>query len=208
MYTTENVLKKYIRHILLEASKKIRIKPSIDHNDLFVMYLQNMFQGHPNDSLPFINAVYTSTSKRNKLLKRFYELKRLKMSKSQNVYDTFFTYIDKKVFDNDNIFKKEMLGEFFLENEVKPIDLFYFLKKYFIKFKPKRVKGKLKGMESWSPQKVPILRSNSPDFQIEIDINGWNNLKSDFGEDLGDQILDLNNLSNLPDGFEVVHRGV
>ena len=200
MRITESKLRRIIRSILLEANV-YKHKEKIQHDVLFDNYLQDMLTGHQDDALPLIKAIYTGRGSandlnRNKLLHRFIKLKKLKYSQVRDPYKTFFTKIDKKVSKNGNKFKKEMLGEFFLENEVKPIDVFYFLKKYFI--------IPTKNFESWPSHKIPILRSNSTDFKIEIDPMGWNNLKRTYGNFGKNQTLNINNLNNLPSGMEKI----
>ena len=191
MKITENRLRKLIRKELFEAM--VHPKPAIDHKMMFNDWLHTVFLGVEDNFAPFVKAVYKTKSKQNKLLGRWPLLKS-KKNQTPNPFDMFYTYIDERVENNGDIFKKEMLGDFFMDHDVNPYDVFYYLK-YFIK--PK------KDFSKFSRNKIPSSVASSKDFAFEIDDLGWNKLKS-VREKFGNQSLSLGNLQNLPQGFNVI----
>lgn len=193
MYITEKKLRRIIKSILSEAT--VRPKPAIDHKMMFNDWLHTVFLGVEDNFAPFVKAVYKGKSKQNKLLGRWNLLKS-KKDQTPNPFNFFYEYIEKRVENNGDIFKKEMLGDFFMEHDVNPYDVFYYLK-YFIK--PK------KDFTKFSRNKIPSSVASSKDFAFEIDELGWNKLKS-VRQKFGNQSLSLDNLQNMPSGFNIVKK--
>tara|TARA_B100000212_G_scaffold339607_1_gene318399 strand:- start:1249 stop:1851 length:603 start_codon:yes stop_codon:yes gene_type:complete len=182
MLITEKKLRSIIKKVLLEAE----IRPAFDHKSSFNQWLHTVFQGVEDNFRPFTKAVYKSKSKQKKLEDRW---QILKSSNSQNnISNKFYNFINEKVIANNNSFNKEMIGDFFMENNVNPYDLFYDLK-FFIK--------PVKDFTKFSKRKIPSSSASSPDFKFYIDENQWEKYSKIPKEN---NSFSLNNLSNASVG--------
>ena len=170
MLITETKLRKLIRKILIEA----RIKPSFDHKSAFNQWLETVFLGDETNFAPFTNAVYSRKSKRDNLKKRWKDIKgeNAKLLKNSGDKFLFYDYLKSKVDNNNNIFNKEMIGDFFMENTVNPICYLNVLK-FFIK--------PVKDFSKFSKTKIPSFRASSPDLKFIIDDK---TTKDDVGNDV------------------------
>jgi hypothetical protein len=183
MRITEKKLRNIIRYVLAEAV--VRPKARVDHKFMFDQWLHTVFLGVEDNFRPYVKAVYKTKSKQDRLLARWMLLKS-KKNQTNEPLEVFYEYISNRVENNGDLFKKEMLGDFFMDNDVNPYDIFYYLK-YFIK--PK------KDFSKFNKNKIPSSTASSKDFAIEIDVLGWDMLKS-VREKYGNERLDLNNLQD------------
>ena len=181
MLIRETKLRKLIRKILIEARTK-QIKPAFDHRNSFNQWLHTVFQGVEDNFRPFTKAVYKSKVKQKKLEDRWSILKN--SISTSNTSDIFYNFLKEKVLNNGNVFSKEMIGDFFMENDVNPYDLFYDLR-FFIK--------PIKDFSKFSKTKIPSSIASSADFKFMIDESQWDKFsfnaeknkanKSDFSFD-------------------------
>jgi hypothetical protein len=159
------LLKKYIRSYLNEA-KSFRPKPKIDHKILFDNWLQTVFRGAVENFEPFVKAVYKSAKKKRELREAFDNLclNKGKINQPENV---LIDYLKGRVAE-EGMFKKSMLGDFFLENSVCPSDVYYILRTFIV---PK------KDFSKFNPHKVPSSLPSSSDFAFVIDESKWSEVK-------------------------------
>lgn len=168
-----------------------RPKPAIDHKFHFNEWLHTVFLGDETNFLPFVKAVYKTKSKQNKLLSRWQLLKSRK-DQTSGAFDIFYDYLENRVENNGGLFKKEMLGDFFIEHDVNPYDVFYYLK-YFLK--PK------KDFSKFSRNKIPSAIASSKDFVFDIDPEGWTRLKANQEKyNTGSTDLNFYDLNNVSVG--------
>lgn len=159
------LLKKYIISYLSEA-KSFRPQPKIEHDVLFDDWLQTVFSGAVENFEPFIKAVCKSAKKKRALREVFESLcsNKGKIKQPENI---MISYLAGRV-EEEGGFKKEMLGDFFLENSVCPSDVYYILRKFIV---PK------KDFSKFNPHKVPSSLASSADFAFNIDESKWNEVK-------------------------------
>jgi len=125
------LLKKYIINYLNEAKGNIyRPKSKTEYNVLFDYWLQTVFSGAVENFEPFVKAVYKNKNKKNALLEVFPSL-RYNKGKIKQPENVLISYLSERVAEEGK-FKKEMLGDFFLENYVCPSDVYYILRKFIV----------------------------------------------------------------------------
>ena len=183
MLISEAKLRNIIRYVLAETVR--RPKARVDHKFMFDQWLHTVFLGVEDNFRPFVKAVYKTKSKQDRLLSRWMLLKS-KKNQTSEPFEVFYEYISNRVENNGNLFKKEMLGDFFMDNDVNPYDVFYYLK-YFIK--PK------KDIDKFNKNKIPSSTASSRDFAFEIDVLGWDLLKS-TREKYGNERFSLDSLQD------------
>jgi hypothetical protein len=182
MRIKEKDLRRLIRSVLIE----VRIKPSFDHRNAFNQWLHTVFQGVEDNFRPFVKAVYKSRVKQRKLEDRWNILKN--SIYRSNVSEMFYDFLKEKVESNGNVFSKEMIGDFFMENDINPYDLFYSLR-FFIK--------PVKDFSKFSKTKIPSSIASSADFKFMIDESQWDKFSFNAEKNRTSQSFDFNNLSDL-----------
>jgi hypothetical protein len=161
------LLKKYIINYLNEAKGNIyRPKSKTEYNVLFDYWLQTVFSGAVENFEPFVKAVYKNKNKKNALLEVFPSL-RYNKGKIKQPENVLISYLSERVAEEGK-FKKEMLGDFFLENYVCPSDVYYILRKFIVPNKD---------FATQNPYRNPSSLASSPQFRFSIDENMWNEVK-------------------------------
>ena len=195
MLITESKLRHIIRSMLINEVDFVDNNTEEDESTrsfrmMWNDWLHTVFQGAEENFKPFVNSVYRSTAKRKKLESRWNILKN---SPSQSQASAmFYNFLKEKFKLNNNTFKKEFIGDFFMENDIDPYDLFYDLR-FFIK--------PIKNFSTWNRKKIPSLRASSPDFKFYIDENQWNKFSLSFENNKVNQSdFDFDNLENLSVG--------
>ena len=189
-------LKIYVKEVIKEINSKINSQVleederTLSYRMMWNQWLHTVFQGTEKNFKPFVNAVYNSSVKRKKLEERWNILKNSpSQSQASNI---FYDFLKEKFELNNNSFRKEFIGDFFMENKVNPYDLFYDLK-FFIK--PNN------DFSKWRKNKTPSSRSSSPDFKFHIDESQWDKFSANAEKNkLSREDLNFDNLSRLSVG--------